>query len=264
MRRQQPSRPRLHLLLLLHPRPLLNPNPVNLNPTKSPFDFMELVKFDRTKAHQRYLLKDGTEVQGATTIIGVMDKPALLTWAYNCGVNGQDFRKVKEDAASVGTLAHFMTECFLKGQTPDLSSFSKDEVDRATVSFNKFVDWWREEEMTVVSSETQLVSERYRYGGTLDITALDRKKRLCLIDIKTSKGIYAKEMGAQVAAYDNLHGEDAMEFQKPHLQRWMIVRIGKKDAGDFQVWPINVSELKLYWNIFSACLDLHKAIKALK
>lgn len=224
----------------------------------------ELVKFDRTAAHQRYVTASGEEVPGATTVIGVMDKPALLNWAYNCGVKGQDFRKVKENAASIGTLAHFMAECFLKGKKPDLSSFSADEITRATVSFQKFLDWWKEEEMTLVHSELQLVSNSLGYGGTLDIMARDRKSRLCLVDIKTSKGIYLKEMGSQVAAYDHLYTENLDIKDGQSAERWMIVRIGKESAGDFEVRALNRHDIEAHWRIFAACLDLYNAIKATK
>lgn len=221
------------------------------------------VKFHKTRAHQRYVTCTGQEVPGATTIIGVMDKSAaLLNWAWNCGREGVDYRKVKDEAASIGSLSHFMAECWLQHDTPDLSEFSKSDTDRAAVSFQKFRDWWVEEEMELVHSEIQLVHDKLLYGGTLDIVARDRKGRLSLVDLKTSKGVYLDQYGPQLAAYDKLYRYNQEEDEE--FQRWMIVRIGKKDAGDFEVRPINGVELAKYWQVFDACRTLYYAIKNTK
>lgn len=216
------------------------------------------VPFHKTKAHQRYITPSGEEVPGATTIIGVMDKgPGLLSWAYNCGLKGIDYRKVKDEAASIGTLGHFMAECFLKGDEPDISAFSGQDIEKATVSFLKFKEWWEEEEMSLVHSELQLVHPKLRYGGTLDVVARDRKNRLCLVDLKTSKAVYRKEMFSQIAAYDQLYNST----HKQTFERWAIVRIGRQDPGDFEACPINRETLAKYWKVFDACRILFYAIR---
>lgn len=220
------------------------------------------VPFHKTKAHQRYITASGEEVPGATAILGVMDKgPGLLSWAYNCGLKGIDYRKVKDEAASIGSLAHFMSECFLKGDEPDISAFSGQDIEKATQSFLKFKEWWEEEEMTLVHSELQLVHDKLRYGGTLDLVARDRKNRLCLVDLKTSKAVYLDQYGPQVAGYDRLFqaNRPGKEF---HFERWMIVRIGKQDAGDFEVRAINATSIKRYWAVFDACRVLYYAKRA--
>src|SRR5512135_3803858 len=91
----------------------------------------ELVKFEKDKAHQRYRLKDNTIVPGATTVLGVKKNDALLYWAWDCGIQGKDYRKVRDEAADIGTLAHWMCECHITGKHPDLSPFSKDNIDKA-------------------------------------------------------------------------------------------------------------------------------------
>lgn len=217
----------------------------------------KLVKFERTRAHQRYVLKDGTMVPGVTTALKMRANDALLYWAWDCGMGGLDYRKVRDEAANIGSLAHWMCECHVLGQEPDTSSFPKEDIDKASNSFLKFLEWWQGNGMTLVHSERQLVSEQFRFGGTLDIDARDRNGKRILVDLKTSKGIY-DEYYAQLAAYDRLHTETGDEPFTRHI----IVRIGKKEAGDFEVREI--SGLDKHWNVFKACLDLYNAVKALK
>jgi hypothetical protein len=71
-------------------------------------------------------LKDGTQVPGASTICQDRRRHQwLIHWAWNLGMEGQDYRKVRDKAADIGTVAHFMIEChFLHNHEPDLSEFS--------------------------------------------------------------------------------------------------------------------------------------------
>lgn len=54
-----------------------------------------------TKAHTRYYLSDGTLVPGATTVTGLLNKPALVKWANNLGLQGIDSSKYVDKAARV-------------------------------------------------------------------------------------------------------------------------------------------------------------------
>jgi hypothetical protein len=219
---------------------------------------MDKVKFSKTKSHQRYKTQDGENVPGVTTALGVINKPALLAWAWQCGVDGIDFRKSRDQAADIGTLAHWLCECYLKGVAPDTSEFSKADIDKAENAFVKFLSWWDSMGLTLVESECQLVSERYKFGGTLDIMAKDKAGKLFLCDIKTSKGIYP-EMFYQLAAYATLWSENRSE----PISGVYIIRIGKQaEDGDFEVQSRN--DLARHWAVFLAALDLYNKIKDAK
>lgn len=60
---------------------------------------MDTVKYQKVKAHQRYKTTDGTPVPGVTTVLNLQAKPALLNWAWGCGMKGEDYRQVKDTAA---------------------------------------------------------------------------------------------------------------------------------------------------------------------
>ena len=47
----------------------------------------------KTAAHIRYKTTDGTIVPGVTTILGILNKPALVRWANQLGLRGIDWEK---------------------------------------------------------------------------------------------------------------------------------------------------------------------------
>lgn len=234
--------------------------------TKKP-ESPQLVKFEKTKAHVRYKTKTGIPVVGVTTVLGVMNKPALVHWAWDLGMQGLDFRKVKDQAADIGTLAHWMCECHLQGLKPDTSPFSAEDIDAAENSFLKFLEWWDKAGLELIkvkdfdgiecTNEVRMVSETYLYGGTLDLPCRDKEGRMVLVDFKTSKGVYP-EYWYQCAAYSQMFEENTGH----PFDRHIIIKIGKKLKGDFEVHERQ--ELTLQWKIFLAALKLHTLLKTEK
>ena len=105
---------------------------------------------EQTKVHTRYFNCNGDRLPGVTTVLGVLDKPALMYWAWQCGMNGQDFRKVRDTAASIGTIAHLMVMCHLSGKTPDLSIYSQADIDIADSTV--LLDQINESKITIIHS----------------------------------------------------------------------------------------------------------------
>ena len=70
----------------------------------------------KTQAHIRYRNKNNEIVPGVTTVLNaVLAKPALLDWAYNCGLQDIDYRTVRDQAGGIGTIAHGMIMSHLTG-----------------------------------------------------------------------------------------------------------------------------------------------------
>jgi hypothetical protein len=216
---------------------------------------MDKVKLEKNKVHQKYLLSDGREVVGTTTALGIMAKPALVAWAWKLGQQGIDYRKVKDQAADIGTLAHFLCECYLKKQEPDTSDFSPNDLAKAENAYIKFTSWWDSNGFELVASEAQLVSVKHEFGGTIDIVAKDKNGILHLIDLKTSKGVW-DEYWYQVAAYRELWNNNHEEIDRITGTTY-IVRIGKETEGDFETpdRPDLTDEL----DAFLKCLALYKS-----
>lgn len=123
-----------------------------------------------SRRHTQYRLKDGTLVPGITTITGMLDKPGLAAAANRLGLQGIDSGVHWKGLASIGSLAHKLIEHRLKGTDPaeDLRDYTANEIASARKSEAKFVAWSEQREIESLSSEFQLVSEQYRYGGTGD------------------------------------------------------------------------------------------------
>jgi hypothetical protein len=222
---------------------------------------MEKTKLVRNAPHQKYRLSDGTEVPGGSTICKIGDDAgALIHWAWNLGMEGKDYRKERDRAADIGTIAHFLIECYLNGQVADVEDFDQADVDKALLCYNKFVDWWDEQSLEKVATEIQLVNQPYQYGGTIDLVAKRSNGDHVLIDFKTSKKIsdsYWRQVAGYAALWDENHEHKATERIKNHC----IVRIGKQEEGDFEVvwkpslikeWCVFQHQVALYWAIKDA------------
>lgn len=211
-------------------------------------------KVSRVKEHTVYRVADGTRVPGVTTVLGVLAKPALIAWANQMGLQGIDTRKYVDRLAEIGTLAHYWIECILRKVEPDLSTWSKEQVDLAQNSVLKFLAWMDGHEIEVVGTELQLVSEQYCYGGTVDVVArVDGE--LEVVDIKTAKAIY-EDMMYQVAAYWQLARENGQA-----VDAIRIVQAGRTADEGFTVRHASGDELARYWRVFQCALDLYRALQ---
>lgn len=179
------------------------------------------------KPHQKYVRSCGTILPGVTTILGEANKPALMEWAYKLAIQGIDYKKVRDQAADVGTASHFICECYIKQRNPVFKDLDNEIVSKATRSFKKFQEFWDTSGFKTIEVESQLVSETQWFGGTIDYVVENREGNLLLMDLKTSKGIYESYV-AQVAAYSKLWNEN----RERKISAWSIFRIGKEDPED--------------------------------
>jgi hypothetical protein len=210
----------------------------------------------KSKAHQRYKTKDGCIVPGVTTITGILDKPALVYWAWDLGMKGIDYKKFKDDKADIGTLAHDMIICHLLGTTPNLDDYTKNQISQAENALISFFEWEKGKNIEVRQTEKALVSEQFKYGGQFDVFAtIDGISTL--LDIKTGKAIYP-EMVIQLAAYANLIDEDTNNV----LQSVKILRVGRDETEGFDVRDFT-DKMVPAWEIFAHLLQVYKLRKEL-
>lgn len=216
------------------------------------------IRLERDAEHQRYFLSDGTQVSGASSIAKMGDSiEGIIYWAWKLGMEGKDYKKVRDSAADSGQIAHFMADCFLKNADPDLREFTEEEIAAAQPSYDKFLDFWSRERLTMVAQEKQMVHEVMRFGGTVDLVALDENGYRVLIDWKTSKAVYNGHKW-QLAGYELLWNHN---FPLTPIQRRAIIRIGRNADDRFHThW---ISDDKSYWHkkVFSAQTVLFNTIK---
>lgn len=208
-----------------------------------------------SKAHTVYKLADGTRVPGATTITGLLNKPHLVRWANKLGLDGIDSSKYTDEAAKVGTLAHEMVQAHLQGCGVNRDMFSKEQIDLAENALLSFHEWEKRHTIKPIICEVPMVSERMKFGGTVDCYCeLDGVPTL--LDFKTGKAIY-DEYFVQVAAYKELLKEHGYP-----VERVQILRIGRDETEGFEERAI--TDTSLYWTIFVDLLDIYYIKKKLR
>ena len=176
----------------------------------------------------RYKLADGTVVPGTTTITGrFKDAGGLIHWAYTQGLEGKDYRRTRDDAADAGTVAHGLIEATLHGDMPMVPLGTDEETEkRAKSALENFERWRETTKLEILETEQPYVSEVHRFGGTIDAVGTVHGK-LCLVDWKTSAGVYPDYL-CQTAAYVLLWEE----CRKEPITAIHLLRIDK-EFGSF-------------------------------
>lgn len=215
-------------------------------------------KLEKRKAHQRYKLKDGSIVAGCSSVVKYGPPiDGLLYWAYTRGLNGEDFNKVRDLAADIGACGHFLIETYLGGDTADLSDFSKSAIMPAEIACDNFKTMWEASGYQVISTELQMVSEKYRYGGTLDVLFLDEANRRTLGDIKITSAIRPSHK-YQLAGYENLNNENHPDMP---IERRCIFHVPKEPGDIVDTKWIDPKKIGKAFEIFLAQLNLMQKMK---
>jgi len=245
----------------------------------------------RDAAH-RYTY-EGTTYPGVTTILGVLDKPALINWAAKetataaarllpelpkmmetlgeTGViaalsNRQNW--TKNEAAQLGTEVHALADLVVRGEpTPSMT-----ETQRARVLH--YAKWWKDSGWTLRLSEAMVVQPypgdgpSSGFGGTFDLLAYDRDGKTVLADVKTGKGVY-KEAVLQLAAYgmatlvqpayDTFDPNGAKTYPMPLPDRYVILHVTADGVREIEV-AVGTAERMA----FLACLDLYHWTETMK
>jgi len=161
----------------------------------------------------------------------------------------------KQKAADVGTQIHDWVEMFIKAKSKkDWPEIPKDpQVCNGVTAFLKWVD---ECEVKFISSEKIVYSKKHKYAGIMDAEAIIKRK-LCVIDFKSSKAIYP-EMRFQVSAYQAAAEE---ESGKEYAGNKYLARFDK-ETGEFETHEF--AEQDKDFEAFLAALTLRRRLKELE
>lgn len=191
---------------------------------------------------------DGEKLIGVTTALDVLDKPALRNWyaeqAAKRAVDEWDriaempvserleyirygARDKVRAAALRGTEIHTLGEQLARGEEVDVPAEHLGPVE----AYARWLDKW---DVTPIATETPIAHTVHRYGGTADLWARVGKLdgALCLLDVKTGKGIYS-ETGLQLAAYrysDLMQPEKGAEIATPDVYASFVAHVLPDDV----------------------------------
>lgn len=207
------------------------------------------------KAHTKYYTKDGQQVPGVTTVLGVINKPFLIKWANNLGLQGIDSTKYVDALANIGTIAHYLIECDIAGTVPYTDDYSPNDLKAAMRSFDSWRAWRRDKEIIPIFSERAMVSNVHGYGGTVDhYVLIDGIPTL--LDIKTAKAIYSEQL-VQVVAY-----REAMLENGHIVDDCRIIRVGREEGEGFEDKSVDLLEQR--FDLFSHALAIYNLQKTLR
>ncbi len=206
-----------------------------------------------TKQHTVYKTSDGERLPGVTTVINELgwNKNMLIAWSRREALAGNDPDKIKNEAARPGTLMHSFIEGHIKGEKVDTVDFTENQIELAKNSYFAFVEWERAMKPKYLGTEIQLVSEKYRFGGTADMIG-EIGGELVLCDWKSSKGIYP-EMTIQIAAYKVAY-EEMNPGKKVH--HGGILRLDRETSA-YDYHDISSKKMEWGWEVFQHCLALY-------
>ena len=209
-----------------------------------------------------YKLADGTKVPGVTTIISrFKESGALIHWAWSIGIKGEDYRKVRDTAAGIGTVVHDMIENWLRGPPVAVPQsylvLDPESASKADQSFKNFVSWWESSVSLVIGQEQSLVSEYLKYGGTIDVVAMVNQKRT-ILDWKTSNAVYTEHL-IQLAAYRRLWNEN---FPDTPINGGVHLLRFAKEHGDFtHHYFADVTDAERAFVLMRELYNLDKSLK---
>lgn len=229
---------------------------------------------------------DGKKLTGVTTIIGVLDKPALISWAANCAVDfikensdtgkkGVDdfwtysikeeklneartaWAKKRDKAGDIGTQCHAWIEQYAKSKINNTDYTPQYESDQVKKMVEKFIDWADTNKVKFLLSEQKLYSEVHWYAGTVDLVVeIDGKKYVA--DIKTAKDVYVTNF-IQMGGYDIALKELG---KAKDLAGYIVVNIPKEldKDGNAKIKVETKENVSEYQNAFLHCLALYRML----
>ena len=206
-----------------------------------------------------YRDSSGRTLPGVTTILGMLAKPALLHWAFEQGKLAErgeisSLYDKRDEAAATGTLVHDMVEAAEKGQVPELllAGVGVEQASKAETGFLAYLQWREDSKREVLLTELPLVSDRFAYGGTLDVV-YSAKGGVILGDYKTGNQIYS-ETWLQLAGYAVLWEEHRPE----PIVGYQVLRFDKRTGGFDVAYRPEITDWQNAWNALLACYYMMK------
>lgn len=210
-------------------------------------------------AHPIYKLADNTRVPSVTTILSrFKDAGGLIHWAWQIGTEGKDYREERDKAADAGTLAHAAVEARIRGNSVEaVFSVAVDGVREAGQrAFAAFEEWATQTNLQVTQTEVSMISEKYRYGGTMDALLISGKRSVG--DWKSSNALYPEYL-VQVAAYGVLWEENHPD--EPITGGYHLLRFDKTHGDFTHKWWGELESAKKAFLLMRELYELDKELK---
>lgn len=157
-------------------------------------------------------------VPSVTTVLQVIEKRHLEDWRRKVGTREAD--RISANAKLLGTKIHSAAQLVAWGEEDKVP----EEVEPYAAAVKGFLD---KHVMEVLGTEVELVSEKHRFGGTLDLWCQLHDGSYAVVDYKTSSSL-TREHNWQTAGYALLLRENGYR-----VNTRIVVRIKKDKPGEW-------------------------------
>ena len=147
-----------------------------------PLDSLNFDLLSETVNSKRYYLTpEGNKYKSVTTVLGELNKQAILEWRKRVGE--EEANKISRTASTKGTGYHNLIEKYLKNQLTDMEiSGIMPEIKQMFLRMKPFLD---ENVTKIYGIEKALYSDELRLAGRVDLIA-EYDGELSIVDHKTS------------------------------------------------------------------------------
>lgn len=229
---------------------------------------------------------DGKPLHGVTSVLRVINKPALIQWSANEAISyvrnhpqlilietekgilinctKDEYERIleearvahckkKEEAGKKGTDAHSLIESVVKTAIATSDGFILSK-DTGNIQVDAFIKWAKEHNVCFLASEVRLYSKTHWYAGTADLVFIMGGQKW-IGDVKTGSAIYP-EYYFQMAAYQNCLAEMNL-----HTDISGAIVINTKKYGGLEIG--RNFDYEGNFKAFLAALTIHKQLEAL-
>jgi hypothetical protein len=247
------------------------------------------LQYDDAKHKYVAVEEDGRIIPATsvTTVLSVVNKPALIQWAVNQAIDhlrsrlydGGEFdvddlerfldeakyahKFVKQEAADIGNGAHHWLEDYwlqkMKAAESgeDFAVPPLPEHPQVRNCVEAAIKWIEEHDIKPLIIEKPLYSRVHQVAGRMDKLALV-DGRLAVVDWKSSTGLWPEYI-LQTAAYASIYME---EFPEKQIQDRWLIKLGKYD-GEFHAERFGRADLERDYEAFVAAAKLYKRMQEL-
>lgn len=171
-----------------------------------------------------------------------------------------DYRTARDTAAGIGTIVHALIDGHIRKRPVDLSVFVTSDIpdpaQAAKPGLSAFMEWAGQTQFQLEEGEVPLVSEKFDFGGTPDVTLIKGERTVG--DWKTGD-IYPEQVLPQLAAYRQLLLENGHKVGNAGN----VMSINKKTGG-FVHRYFTGEEMDKGWAVFWRMRELYDLVKELK
>jgi hypothetical protein len=189
----------------------------------------------QVSTHTVYRLEDETVVPSVTTILKLLSTDdSLIYWSNNLGKQRLDYKKTLNSYARKGTFVHELIHENLTGNFDKkvLVDLTENEKSLGYNCMSYYYNFLKENSLEPIFSEEQFVSEKFKFGGTIDFFGKLNGKNT-ILDFKTSKSFQLKHF-IQLSAYRQLITENT-DYE---IEQIAVLRLNDK-SDDYEIYIID-------------------------